>query len=252
MQILCSDLEGIFLPEIWINVAAKTGIEELKLTTRDIPDYDVLMKKRLGILDAHGLKLKDITDVIATMEPLDGAIDFLDWVRERTQIIVVSDTYVEFAKPLMKKLGWPTLFCHTLSIGSDGSIVGYNLRQTDSKREAVISLKRLNYQVIGIGDSYNDITMLKEADTGILFCPPENVKEEFPDFPAAYSYEALKSLNYQVIAIGDSYNDITMLQAADAGILFNPPANVKEEYPELPYTYNYDELKIALQKIWDS
>jgi phosphoserine/homoserine phosphotransferase len=200
MQILCSDLEGIFLPEIWINVAAKTGIEELKLTTRDIPDYDVLMKKRLGILDANDLKLKDITDVIATMEPLEGALAFLDWVRERTQIIVVSDTYVEFAKPLMKKLGWPTLFCHNLTTDASGAITGYNLRQPDSKQKTV---------------------------------------------------QALKGLNYQVIAIGDSYNDITMLQAADTGILFNPPDNVKQEYPDLPATYNYAELKSALQRIWD-
>jgi len=201
MQILCSDLEGIFLPEIWINVAAKTGIEELKLTTRDIPDYDVLMKKRLGILDANNLKLKDITDVIATMEPLEGALAFLDWVRERTQIIVVSDTYVEFAKPLMKKLGWPTLFCHNLTTDANGAITDYNLRQPDSKQKTV---------------------------------------------------QALKGLQYQVIAIGDSYNDITMLQAADTGILFNPPDNVKQEYPELPATYSYAELKAALQRIWDA
>ena len=194
MHIVCADLEGIFVPEVWINVAERTGIEELRLTTRDISDYDVLMKRRLAILDENGLKLKDITNAIGLMEPLDGALEFLDWLRSNTQIIVVSDTYIEFAKPLMRKLGWPTLFCHNLSIGSDGSIVGYNLRQQDSKREAVVSLKRLNYRVISIGDSYNDISMLKEADTGILFRPPDNVKDEFPEFPSAYSYGELKPI----------------------------------------------------------
>jgi len=194
MHIVCADLEGIFVPEVWINVAERTGIEELRLTTRDISDYDVLMKSRLAILDENGLKLKDITDAIGQMEPLDGAPEFLEWLRSNTQIIVVSDTYIEFAKPLMRKLGWPTLLCHNLSIGSDGAIVGYNLRQQDSKREAVVSLKRLNYRVIGIGDSYNDISMLKEADTGILFSPPDNVKDEFPEFPASYSYDELKPI----------------------------------------------------------
>jgi len=194
MQILCSDLEGIFLPEIWINVAAKTGIEELKLTTRDIPDYDVLMKKRLGILDANNLKLKDITDVIATMEPLEGALAFLDWVRERTQIIVVSDTYVEFAKPLLKKLGWPTLFCNSLTIDAEGAIADYNLRQKDGKRKTVLSLKQLKYEIIAVGDSYNDITMLKEADHGVLFNPPQNVREEYPELPATYNYDELKTV----------------------------------------------------------
>ncbi|MFH1991469.1 MAG: bifunctional phosphoserine phosphatase/homoserine phosphotransferase ThrH [Pseudomonadota bacterium] len=192
MQIVCTDLEGIFLPEIWINVAEKTGIKELRLTTRDISDYDVLMRKRLAILAENGLKLKDIQAVIATMNPLDGAVEFLEWLRSCTQVIVVSDTFVQFARPLMKKLGWPTLFCHTLSIAPDGSIIGYNLRQKDSKRHAVISLKSLYYKVIAVGDSYNDITMLKEADTGLLYNPPENVKNEFPEFPVSYSYDELK------------------------------------------------------------
>ena len=194
MHIVCADLEGIFVPEVWINVAERTGIEELRLTTRDISDYDVLMKKRLAILHENGLKLKDITDAIGQMEPLDGALEFLEWVRSNSQIIVVSDTFTEFAKPLMRKLGWPALLCHNLSIGPDGSIVGYNLRQQDSKREAVLSLKRLNYRVIGIGDSYNDISMLKEADTGILFRPPDNVKDEFPEFPASFNYDELKPI----------------------------------------------------------
>lgn len=194
MQIVCTDLEGIFLPEIWINVAEKTGIKELRLTTRDISDYDVLMRKRLAILAENGLKLKDIQAVIATMNPLDGAVEFLEWLRSYTQVIVVSDTFVQFARPLMKKLGWPTLFCHTLSIATDGSIIGYNLRQQDSKRHAVIALKSLYYKVIGVGDSYNDITMLKEADTGLLYNPPENVKNEFPEFPVSYSYDELKAI----------------------------------------------------------
>jgi phosphoserine/homoserine phosphotransferase len=193
MHLVCSDLEGVFVPEIWINVAEKTGIEELRLTTRDISDYDVLMQKRLSILDENGLKLKDITDVIATMEPLDGAVEFLEWVRSQTQIIVVSDTFVQFAGPLMKKLGWPTLFCNWLSVDSNDRVAGYHLRQTDGKRKAVISLKNLNYRIISVGDSYNDITMLKEADHGILFCPPENVKTEFPDFPVCCNYQGLKS-----------------------------------------------------------
>jgi len=200
MHIVCSDLEGIFVPEIWINVAEKTGIKELRLTTRDISDYDVLMKKRLAILDENRLKIDDIQAVIATMDPLDGALEFLDWLRSRIQIIVVSDTFDQFAGPLMQKLGWPTLFCHTLSINPDGSIAGYRLRQKDSKREAVIALKNLNYDTIGVGDSYNDITMLKQADKGILFDPPENVKNEFPEFPVTYTYDDLKNIIQQILS----------------------------------------------------
>lgn len=200
MHIVCSDLEGIFVPEIWINVAEKTGIKELRLTTRDISDYDVLMKRRLAILDENRLKIDDIKAVIATMNPLDGALEFLDWLRSRTQIIVVSDTFDQFARPLMQKLGWPTLFCHTLSIDPDGSIAGYKLRQKDSKREAVISLNSLKYHTIGVGDSYNDITMLKEADNGILFDPPENVKNKFPEFPVSYSYDDLKDIIQKILS----------------------------------------------------
>ena len=200
MKIICADMEGIFTPEIWIRVAKKTGIEELKLTTRDISDYDVLMKKRLGILAENGLKLKDITDVIETMNPLEGALGFLNWARERTQIIVVSDTYVEFARPLLQKLGWPTLFCNTLTIAPDGSITGYNLRQQDGKRKTVQSLKRLNYHILAVGDSYNDITMLKEADAGVLFNPPENVRSEYPELPATYNYDELKEVMGPLLA----------------------------------------------------
>ena len=192
MYIVCADMEGIFTPEIWINVAEKTGIDELRLTTRDISDYDVLMKKRLGILDKHGLKLQDIQAVISKMEPLDGALDFLNWLRSHLQLIIVSDTYVEFAGPLLEKMGWPTLFCNTLSVAADGSISGYNLRQKDGKRKVAIALQNLNYKVIAIGDSYNDITMLRAADKAILFRPPDNVKAEFPQFPVTTTYAEVK------------------------------------------------------------
>jgi len=192
MDIVCSDLEGVFVPEIWINVAKKTGIEELKLTTRDISDYDILMKKRISILDEHGLKIKDITDVIETMDPLPGAVDFLDWVRERTQVIVVSDTFTQFAGPLMKKLGRPTLFCHTLSIDTDGTVKGYNLRQQEGKKRTVEALQSLDYRVIAFGDSYNDIGMLKQADAAALFRPPENVINEFSDLPVTTEYQELQ------------------------------------------------------------
>jgi phosphoserine / homoserine phosphotransferase len=194
MYIVCSDLEGVFVPEIWINVAEKTGIEELRLTTRDISDYDVLMKRRLKILDENKLKFDDIQAVIAKMKPLDGAVDFLNWLRSRTQVIFVSDTFDQFARPLMEKLGWPTLLCHTLSISSEGFISDYVLRQKNAKREAIISLGKLNYKIIAIGDSYNDIGMLKEANSGILFNPPENVKNEYPDFPVTFNYEDLKQM----------------------------------------------------------
>ena len=200
MYIVCSDLEGVFVPEIWINVAENTGIEELRLTTRDIADYDVLMKRRLKILDKNHLKISDIQAVIATMTPLDGAVDFLNWLRSRTQIIIVSDTFDQFARPLMEKLGWPTLFCHTLSITPDGFISDYILRQNDGKRESVISLKKLNYKIIAVGDSYNDIAMLKEADSGILFNPPDNVKSEFPEFPVTFSYEMLKQMLQKMLS----------------------------------------------------
>ncbi len=200
MHIVCSDLEGIFVPEIWINVAEKTGINELRLTTRDISNYDVLMKRRLAILDENRLKIDDIKAVISTMDPIDGALEFLDWLRSCVPVIVVSDTFDQFAGPLMKKLGWPTLFCHTLSINPDGSIAGYKLRQKDSKREAVISLKSLQYDTIAVGDSYNDITMLKEADNGILFDPPENVKNEYPAFPVSYNYDDLKDIIQKILS----------------------------------------------------
>jgi phosphoserine/homoserine phosphotransferase len=192
MKIVCTDLEGVLVPEIWINVALKTGIEALKLTTRDISDYDVLMRKRLDILDQNRLKLKDITDVIATMAPLDGALEFLEWLRARTQVIIVSDTFSEFAKPLMAQLGWPTLFCNALTIDDSGSIAGYNLRQKDGKRHVVQALQSLNYDVVAMGDSYNDISMLKTAQHGFLFRPPANIVTEYPQFPVTTEYDRLK------------------------------------------------------------
>lgn len=192
MKIVCTDLEGVLVPEIWINVALKTGIEELKLTTRDISDYDVLMRKRLDILEQHRLKLKDITDVIATMAPLDGALDFLDWLRARTQVIIVSDTFTEFAAPLMAQLGWPTLLCNHLSIDNTGAIATYILRQQDGKRHVVEALQHLNYEVVAMGDSYNDISMLQTAQHGILFRPPKNVVAEYPQFPVTTEYEQLR------------------------------------------------------------
>jgi len=194
MYIVCCDLEGVFVPEIWINVSEKTGIPELRLTTRDISDYDVLMKKRLGILERENLKISDIQNVIATLDPLEGAVQFLEWLRSTVQVIIVSDTFVQFAGPLMKKLGWPTLFCNSLVIGSDGRVKDYTLRQKDGKRRAVIALKSLNYKVMAVGDSYNDISMLKEADRGILFSPPENVLREFPELPVTHNYDELKRL----------------------------------------------------------
>jgi phosphoserine / homoserine phosphotransferase len=192
MYIVCTDLEGVLAPEIWIHVSHRTGIEELRLTTRDIPDYDALMRRRLGILNRHGLKLKDITDVIKTMDPLEGAVDFINWLRSQTQVIIVSDTYVEFAKPLMAKLGWPTLFCNSLSIDNAGAIADYHLRQPDGKRHVVQALQRLNFKIIAMGDSYNDITMLKTAEHGFLFRPPPNVVAQYPQFPVIHEYDAIQ------------------------------------------------------------
>lgn len=192
MYIVCPDLEGILVPEIWINVAEKAGIEELRLTTRDVPDYDQLMRGRLEILKRVNLKIRDIQEIIQSMEPLDGALEFLEWIRERFQIILVSDTFVEFADPLLEKLNRPTLFCNSLIIDADGTIADYQLRQRDGKRHVVEALRGLGFEVIGIGDSYNDSTMLEAANHGILFRPPQNIKSEFPHFPVIETYEELK------------------------------------------------------------
>ena len=192
MEIACLDLEGVLVPEIWIEFANKTGIEELKATTRDIPDYDVLMRQRLALLDQHGFKLQDIQEVIATLEPLEGAREFVDWLRERFQVIILSDTFYEFSQPLMRQLGFPTLFCHRLITNEEGRVVDYKLRQADPKRQSIRALQTIYYRTIAAGDSYNDTTMLAEADAGILFHAPQNVIEEFPQFPAVHTYEDLK------------------------------------------------------------
>lgn len=192
MYIICSDLEGIYTPEIWINVSEKTGIEKLKLTTRDISDYDVLMKGRLALLHEHNLKLKDIQEVIKQLKPLPGAKEFLAWLRSEYQLIIVSDTFREFAGPLMAQLDYPTLLCHHLTIDKKGTITGYNLRQPDAKRMVVKALQELKYKVVAIGDSYNDLSMLRQADRAILFRPPQNVINENPDLPYVTLYEELK------------------------------------------------------------
>ena len=169
MELACLDLEGVLVPEIWIAFAERTGIAELRATTRDIPDYNVLMKQRLSLLDQHGLRLPDIQAVIATLEPLPGAAEFLDWLRERFQVIILSDTFYEFSEPLMRQLKWPTLLCHRLITDEEGKVVDYKLRQVDPKRASIKALHTLNYRVIAAGDSYNDTTMLSEAEVGILF-----------------------------------------------------------------------------------
>ena len=192
MEIACLDLEGVLVPEIWIEFAKKTGIEELKATTRDIPDYDVLMKQRLRILDEHNLKIQDIQEVIATLAPLEGAVEFVNWLRERFQVIILSDTFYEFSQPLMRQLGFPTLFCHRLITDEEGRVVDYKLRQADPKRQSIRALQTIYYRTIAAGDSYNDTTMLAEADAGILFHAPQNVIDEFPQFPAVHTYEDLK------------------------------------------------------------
>lgn len=192
MELACLDLEGVLIPEIWIEFAERTGIEQLKATTRDIPDYDVLMKQRLRLLQDNKLGLPDIQAVIAGLSPLPGAADFLDWLREHFQVIILSDTFYEFALPLMRQLGFPTLWCHRLKTDDMGYVVDYELRQRDPKRQSVIALHSLYYRVIAAGDSYNDTTMLAEADAGILFNAPPNVIEEFPQFPSVHSYDALK------------------------------------------------------------
>ena len=193
MEIACLDLEGVLVPEVWINFAERTGIEELRLTTRDVPDYDALMTRRLSILAENDLRLADIQKVISGMSPLPGAGEFLDWLRERAQVVILSDTFYQFAAPLMRQLGWPTLFCHRLEIGEGGRVSSYRLRQKDGKRQAIKAFHQLNFRVIAVGDSYNDTTMLSEADAGILFRPPDNVIEEFPQFPVARSYDELRS-----------------------------------------------------------
>lgn len=191
-MIVCLDLEGVLVPEIWINVAERTGIEALRRTTRDEPDYAKLMAYRIGILDEHGLGIRDIQAVIGGMGPLEGAHAFLDWLRERTQVIILSDTFYDFAAPLMAQLGHPTLFCHSLEIEPSGRIAGWRLRIDDGKRRAVDALRGIGFRVVAAGDSYNDTSMLAAADAGILFRPPRNVVDEFPHFPVTHTYDELR------------------------------------------------------------
>ena len=190
-MICCLDLEGVLVPEIWINVAKKTGIRELRLTTRDEPDYDLLMKRRLKILRGNGIKLKDVELVISKILPLPGARSFLDMLRSRSQVVILSDTYYEFATSLMKKLGYPTIFCNWFSTDKKGFISSYHLRQRSGKEKAVRALKNMGFQVHAAGDSYNDITMLKAADKGVLFNPPNNIAKEFPEFRVTKNYKDL-------------------------------------------------------------
>lgn len=192
MEIACLDLEGVLVPEIWIAFAEHTGIEALRATTRDVPDYDVLMQQRLRLLDEHGYGLPQIQEVIAQLKPLPGAVEFMQWLRERFQVVIISDTFYQFAQPLMKQLGYPMLFCHNLEINDDGHVVDYHIRQRDPKRQTIVALKSLYYRTIAAGDSYNDTGMLSEADVGILFHAPDNVIREFPQFPAVHSYDELK------------------------------------------------------------
>jgi len=193
LQIVCLDLEGVLVPEIWIEFSKRTGIPELSKTTRDEPDYDKLMRGRIAILDREGLGLPDIRKVIEGMQPLEGAREFLDWLRSYSQVVILSDTYYEFAEPLMRQLGWPTLFCHELVADESGRVRDYRLRLRDQKRESVKAFRKLKFHTVAAGDSYNDTTMLAEAHAGILFRPPENVASEFPQYPVANTYEELRA-----------------------------------------------------------
>jgi phosphoserine/homoserine phosphotransferase len=192
VEIACLDLEGVLIPEVWIAFAEKTGIKELNRTTRDEPDYDVLMNYRIDLLRKYGLGLFEIQEVIATLKPLDGAIEFIEWLRERFQVVILSDTFYEFAAPFMKQLGYPTLLCHRLEADKKGTVIDYHLRQANPKRQAIVGFKSMYYRTIATGDSYNDVSMLAEADAGILFHAPQNVIDEFPQFPAVQTFADLK------------------------------------------------------------
>jgi len=194
MFIVCLDLEGVLTPEIWEEVAKATEINELMLTTRDVPDYDVLMKRRLDILKDNQIALYDIQRIISRIELLPGALEFVNWLRSVTQLVMITGSFSEFTKPLMKKLGYPLVLCHSLETDNTGMIINYNLRITDMKRKTVISFKEMNYNVIAVGDSYNDLGMLKEAEYGILFRPPMNIKKEYPQFPVVTEYSELKKI----------------------------------------------------------
>ncbi|MBP1666169.1 MAG: thrH [Bacteroidetes bacterium] len=194
MYIICTDLEGVLVPEVWINVARWTGIDELKLTTRDINDYNALMKRRLEILHQHSITISDIQKVISLLELMPGALEFINWLHGKAQMIVVSDTFREFADPLLEKMGWPVLFCHHLTIDKDGIITNYNLRQPEAKMRVVEAIQNLNFKVIAVGDSYNDISMLRKAEMGVLFKPPQNVIDDNKDLAVVNSFLSLKKV----------------------------------------------------------
>ncbi len=203
MYIVCFDLEGVFTPEVWIAVSKATGIDDLKLTTRDISDYDVLMKNRIEILKKNGIKLKDIQEIISNMELLPGAREFLDWIRSLVQIVIVTDSFIDFVMPFMKKLNFPMCFCHNLETDEEGMITDYKIRIKEMKKKTVIALNNLNYDVIAAGDSYNDIPMLLEAKQGVLFRPPTKVIEEYPELPVVYEYSELKNLVSKFLDLND-------------------------------------------------
>jgi phosphoserine / homoserine phosphotransferase len=200
MNIVCFDMEGVFTPEIWINVAKKTGIDALKITTRDEPDYDKLMRYRIGILEENGITLKFIQEVIASLDLLEGAREFFDWVRDRSQVVVVTDSFVEFAMPFIEKLGRPLVLCHNLVVDERGMITDYQIRQPDPKRMVVKAFQELKYKVIGIGDSYNDMGMIQQAERGIFFRPPDKVMKDYPQFPVTTNYAELKALIEESLA----------------------------------------------------
>ena len=203
MYIVCFDLEGVFTPEVWIAVSKATGIDELKLTTRDISDYDALMRKRIALLKKNKITLKDIQDIISKMDLLPGAKDFLDYIRSVAQIVIVTDSFIEFVVPFMKKLGFPMCFCHNLETNEEGMIIDYKIRISEMKKKTVLAFKKLNYEVIAAGDSYNDVSMLLEAKHGILFRPPKNVVEQFPELPVVNEYDGLKDLISKYLELSD-------------------------------------------------
>ena len=194
MYIVCFDLEGVFTPEVWIAVSKATGIDDLKLTTRDISDYDVLMKNRIAILKKNKITIENIQEIISNMDLLPGAKEFLDHIRTIAQVVIVTDSFIEFVMPFMKKLGFPLCFCHNLEIDEEGMITDYKIRTNEMKKKTVLAFKKLNYEVIAAGDSYNDVSMLLEAKHGILFRPPKNVVEQFPELPVVKEYDNLKDL----------------------------------------------------------
>ena len=203
MYIVCFDLEGVFTPEVWIAVSKATGIDDLKLTTRDISDYDVLMKNRIEILKKNNITLKDIQDIISKMDLLPGAKEFLDYIRSLAQVVIVTDSFIEFVMPFMKKLGFPMCFCHNLETNEEGIITDYKIRTNDMKKKTVLALKKLNYDVIAAGDSYNDVKMLLEAKYGILFRPPKKVIDQFPELPVVNEYDELKDLISKYLGFSD-------------------------------------------------